>query len=60
MTDRIRVSYAANERGRRVLDAHGAFIAGEVLAVALEPGDADGGVSVAAEGAEVTLSIAPA
>ena len=60
VTDRIRVSYAANERGRRVLDAHGAFIAGEVLAVALEPGDADGGVSVSAEGAEVTLSIAPA
>jgi hypothetical protein len=43
-----------------VLDAHGAFIAGEVLAVAIEQGPADGGRKVAAEGAEVTLSIAPA
>jgi isoleucyl-tRNA synthetase len=60
VTDRIRVSYAANDRGRRVLDEHGAFIAGEVLAVAIEQGLADGGLKVAAEGAEVTLSIAPA
>ncbi len=60
VTDRIRVTYVANERGRRVLDAHGSFIAGEVLAVALEPGAADGGLAVAAEGAEVTLNIAPA
>jgi len=60
VTDRIRVTYVANERGRRVLDAHGSFIAGEVLAVALEAGDADGGVSMAADGAEVQLTIAPA
>jgi len=58
VTDRIRVSYAANDRGRRVLEAHGAFIAGEVLAVALEPGDGDGGHAVATEGAEVSLRIA--
>jgi isoleucyl-tRNA synthetase len=60
VTDRIRVSYAANDRGRRVLEAHGAFIAGEVLAVALEPGGADGGHAVASEGAEVSLAIARA
>jgi isoleucyl-tRNA synthetase len=60
VTDRIRVRYAANDRGRRVLEAHGTFIAGEVLAVALEPGDPDGGLAVSTEGAEVTLSITPA
>ncbi len=60
VTDRIRVSFTANDRGRRVLDAHGPFIAGEVLAVAIEPGAADGGLAVSAEGAEVTLRVSPA
>ena len=44
VTDRIRVTYAANERGEPGAGQHGSFIAGEVLAVALEPGPADGGV----------------
>ena len=38
VSDRIAVRYAADERGAAVLDAHGEWIAREVLAESFEPG----------------------
>ena len=38
VSDRIAVEFAADERGAAVLAAHGAWIAGEVLAAALRGG----------------------
>jgi isoleucyl-tRNA synthetase len=56
ITDRIDVTYAANERGRRVVAQHGAWIAAEVLALAIEEGAADGG-SLSLDGAEISVAI---
>jgi isoleucyl-tRNA synthetase len=39
VSDRIVVTYSANERGSAVLEAHGASIAREVLAERFEPGE---------------------
>ncbi len=60
LTDRIRVTYAANERGQRVLAAFGALIAGEVLATSLGEGEVEGGEVIGSEGSEVRVVIARA
>ena len=57
ITDRIRIVYAANERGRQVLERHGAHVAAETLALALEPGGAKDGEEFRADGVEVRLAV---
>jgi isoleucyl-tRNA synthetase len=57
VSDRIAVTYAANERGAAVLDAHGASIAREVLAERFEPGDG-GEHRFASGGAEIAFGVA--
>ena len=41
ITDRIHVRYAAGDDLRAVLDGHGEYVAGETLALSLEPVDGD-------------------
>jgi isoleucyl-tRNA synthetase len=56
VTDRIHVRSQADERGQALLDAHGAWIASEVLAVSFEPGDGDGdGVQFSSDGIEIAF-----
>jgi isoleucyl-tRNA synthetase len=57
ITDRIRIVYAANERGRQVLERHGAHVAAETLALALEPGGAEDGEEFRADGVQVRLAL---
>jgi isoleucyl-tRNA synthetase len=56
ITDRVRVRYQANDRGERVVDRHRDWIAGEVLAVELAPGEA-GGAHLALDGAEISVAV---
>ena len=58
VTDRIRVAWAGNDRARRVLERHGAYVAAETLAVELaeaEPGDA--ATPFEAEGASLRVAV---
>jgi isoleucyl-tRNA synthetase len=57
ITDRIRIVYDANERGRRVLERHGDHLASETLATALEAGTADHGQDFRADGVEVRVAV---
>jgi isoleucyl-tRNA synthetase len=57
ITDRIRITYHANERGRRVLERFGEHLAAETLAVDLSPGDVGDGLAFRADDAEVALAI---
>ena len=57
ITDRIRIVYDANERGRQVLERHGEHLAAETLALALEPGRAEDGEDDRADGVEVRLAV---
>ena len=59
VSDRIRVGYDADERAGAALAAHGEWIAGEVLAIELEPGEA-GDHPFDAGGASARFAIARA
>jgi isoleucyl-tRNA synthetase len=56
VSDRIAVTFAADQRGTEVLEAHGAWIAREVLAERFEPG-AGGEHRLAAGGAEIAFAV---
>jgi isoleucyl-tRNA synthetase len=59
VSDRIVVTHAANDRGAAVLAAHGAWVAGEVLAGRFEAGDG-GEHRFASGGAEIAFAVARA
>jgi len=56
VSDRIAVGFAANARGAAVLDAHGAWIASEVLATTFEP-NGGGDHRFASGGAEIAFAV---
>jgi isoleucyl-tRNA synthetase len=56
VSDRIAVGFAADDRGTAVLDAHGAWIASEVLAASFEP-NGGGEHRFASGGAEIAFAV---
>jgi isoleucyl-tRNA synthetase len=56
VSDRIRLTFTANDGGRELWDAHGDYVANEVLAVEAVPGEG-GEHRFEADGAELAFSL---